>query len=436
MIFTEEIFTVAEVVEGWRENALQRNDEYQRGETWNTQQKQALIDSILRGYPIPSLFLHSKVKKSMRGAVSEKFEVVDGQQRIIALADFLADKFELLDPRDKKLKLPMSMRNLPVPWAKKTFSMLGSEHQEILKTRKLNVYVLSSIDHEDQVRDLFIRLQSGTALTRQQIRDAWPGAVGPFIEGLAGKLKRRPSIQVFGYVDGRGMRDDENDSSDPFVKHRTTCAQVVHILLTRITDPARIPGVGASQLDALYHEQTDLDPQGESVQLIRDVLSSCDEVCAQFDVKSLGRKKLPKIGLFCLAMFFQDVRKNPLVRMDRAAIRKLSHYVTENPPKPPRRTTEGLQIKTYYDEWREALPDGIGISMDPRRMFSQAQKDELWARDCGICQVCLSDVTRGDDEYDHYPVLYRDGGRTEIVNGRLVHRDCHPRGRLEYRSPD
>lgn len=436
MKFNEEKLTVDQIVTGWRANELQRNDEYQRGETWSEAQKQALIDSILRGYPIPSLFFHSRVTTGMKGNTSEKFEVVDGQQRIIAFADFIAGKFDLLDPKDKKLKIPNSLRSVPVSWAKKSYTSLSEIDQAALRDRKLDVYIISEVEQEDQVRDLFIRLQSGTALTRQQIRDAWPGAMGPLVESIAGKMNRRPAIKVFGYVDGRGTRDDDNDSRDPFVKQRTTCAQVIHILLTRMNDPARVPGVGAVQLDSLYHEQTNLDLHGESVAIVREVLARCDEVCAQFDAKSWGRRKLPKIGLFCLAMFFQDMRKNPLTRLDARAIRKLANYVTDGAPKPPQKTTEGGQIKNYYDEWRESMPKDLGIELDARRTFSDDQKKEIWERDRGICQICDSAVEVGDAEYDHYPVLYRDGGRTEVSNSRLVHKDCHPRGKLLYTKPD
>lgn len=185
----------------------------------------------------------------------------------------MAGKFELLDPKDKKLKIPNSMRrSLPVSWAKRSFAMLWGQDQT-LRDRQLDVYIISEVEQEDQVRDLFIRLQSGTALTRQQIRDAWPGAMGPLVEAIAGKMSRRPAIKVFGYVDGRGTRDEDGDSRDPFVKHRTTCAQVIHILLTRMNNPARVPGVGAVQLDSLFHEQTNLDLHGESVTIIREVLT-------------------------------------------------------------------------------------------------------------------------------------------------------------------
>ena len=153
-------------------------------------------------------------------------------------------------------------------------------------------------------------------------------------------------------------------------------------------------------------------------------------------MKAWGKRKLPKIGLFCLAMFFQDVRKNPLIKFDVRTVRKLAHYVTDGAPKTPARTSEGGQIRAYYDEWREAMPKDIGIELDARRTFSEDQKAEIWKRDGGVCSICDHSVEEGEAEYDHYPVLHRDGGRTEIENGRLVCRDCHPRGKLLYANPD
>ena len=66
---------------------------------------------------------------------------------------------------------------------------------------------LSELVDADEVRDLFIRLQSGTALTRQQIRDAWPGTIGPFIVRLAGKMDSTPSIKLFKQIDRRSRGD-------------------------------------------------------------------------------------------------------------------------------------------------------------------------------------------------------------------------------------
>ena len=71
----------------------------------------------------------------------------------------------------------------------------------------------------------------------------------------------------------------------------------------------------------------------------------------------------------------------------------------------------------------------VGIRLDPRRAFSEAQKEEIAARDEGRCGVCGELVEDGHAEFDHFPVPSRDGGPTEVENGRLVHAACHERGR-------
>jgi hypothetical protein len=83
-------------------------------------------------------------------------------------------------------------------------------------------------------------LQSGTALTRQQIRDAWPGAIGPYIERIAGKLKKRPTCALFRLIDRRSTRDDDADA-DEYSNDRQLCAQLLNIFLARERDPKLSP---------------------------------------------------------------------------------------------------------------------------------------------------------------------------------------------------
>ena len=80
-------------------------------------------------------------------------------------------------------------------------------------TKEIDVFVIKELVAADEVRDLFIRLQSGTALSRQQVRDAWPGTIGPLIERLAGKLNRTPAVTLFKQIDKRGTRNDEEGST-------------------------------------------------------------------------------------------------------------------------------------------------------------------------------------------------------------------------------
>ncbi len=76
---------------------LVANPEYQRGEVWTLAQKKRLIDSLLRGYPIPLIYLHH-IKTEIAGAKREDFEIIDGQQRINSLYEFKEGAFKLFDP--------------------------------------------------------------------------------------------------------------------------------------------------------------------------------------------------------------------------------------------------------------------------------------------------------------------------------------------------
>src|SRR3954467_11545984 len=73
------------------------NPEYQRGAVWTPSQKKKLVDSVLRGYPLPLIYLHH-IRQEEGGLVSERYEVIDGQQRINALYEFHEGAFKLFDP--------------------------------------------------------------------------------------------------------------------------------------------------------------------------------------------------------------------------------------------------------------------------------------------------------------------------------------------------
>jgi uncharacterized protein with ParB-like and HNH nuclease domain len=82
----------------WKKyDMLYANPEYQRGAVWTLAQKKLLVDSLLRGYPIPLIYLHH-IARQVAGAKHEHFEVIDGQQRIKALYEYHEGNFKLLDP--------------------------------------------------------------------------------------------------------------------------------------------------------------------------------------------------------------------------------------------------------------------------------------------------------------------------------------------------
>src|SRR5690349_14585348 len=61
---------------------------FQRGEVWGKGKKQRLIDSILRGWHIPPIHV-------IQIRDSDKQEVLDGQQRLVAIRDFIDGEFPI-----------------------------------------------------------------------------------------------------------------------------------------------------------------------------------------------------------------------------------------------------------------------------------------------------------------------------------------------------
>src|SRR6185437_6547897 len=89
--------TVGYLLKLRKAHMLAANPEYQRGAVWNAAQKKRLIDSVLRGYPIPLIYLHH-ISTEFEGAKRDDFEIIDGQQRINSLYEYREGSFKLFDP--------------------------------------------------------------------------------------------------------------------------------------------------------------------------------------------------------------------------------------------------------------------------------------------------------------------------------------------------
>jgi hypothetical protein len=72
--------------------------DFQRQEVWATAKKKRLIDTVLRGWSIPPIHLVM--------TADGRLEVLDGQQRLATIRDFLHDEFSIdgrTTPTDDKI---------------------------------------------------------------------------------------------------------------------------------------------------------------------------------------------------------------------------------------------------------------------------------------------------------------------------------------------
>jgi hypothetical protein len=120
--------------------------EWQRGEVWNTERKQELIDSILRGWKLPKFYF---VKWD-----DDEYEVVDGQQRLTAIYEFFANELALSD---------------------ESATTFGGRYYKDLKQKLSDAFDDFEIEFdeiegasEEDLKQFFQRLQQGLPLTSSE----------------------------------------------------------------------------------------------------------------------------------------------------------------------------------------------------------------------------------------------------------------------------
>ncbi|MBI2331371.1 MAG: DUF262 domain-containing protein [Chloroflexi bacterium] len=137
-----EQYRISDFLEWDRDKKLTLNPNFQRGNVWTPAAKSYLIDTILRGYPIPKVYLRTKIDVRTTSSIRD---VVDGQQRLRAILDFSKDKFAL-NSRAEEFKGLL-------------FSELGEEGQQNFLSYPISVGQLINASDE-VVLEIFARLNS------------------------------------------------------------------------------------------------------------------------------------------------------------------------------------------------------------------------------------------------------------------------------------
>jgi Protein of unknown function DUF262 len=147
----------------WRESgALVLTPKFQRRGVWKNPAKSYLIDTILRGMPVPPIFLRTGQSSDKKKIVRE---VIDGQQRIAAITDFISGKFTLA-------------KNLGTSYAGKNFEGLTEEQRDTIREYTFTCEVFAGIGDAD-VLEVFSRLNTySVPLNAQELRNG--RYFGPF----------------------------------------------------------------------------------------------------------------------------------------------------------------------------------------------------------------------------------------------------------------
>lgn len=120
--------------------------EWQRGEVWNDDRKQQLVDTILRGWKLPKFYF---LQQS-----DDQFEVVDGQQRLNAIYEFFANDLPLSEESTKAFGGPY-------------YKDLRAKHSDAFDDFEIEFDEIEEAT-EEEIKQFFQRLQQGLPLSSSE----------------------------------------------------------------------------------------------------------------------------------------------------------------------------------------------------------------------------------------------------------------------------
>jgi hypothetical protein len=162
-------YKVSDFITWAKAGTLVLSPSFQRRSVWPVGAKSYLLDTIVRGLPIPIIFLREQ--KTDLESLEPKREVVDGQQRIRTLLAFLVPNLvKNFDPERDNFTIK-STHNKDL--AGKPFKELPSEVRQSILDYQFSVHVLPSSVDDREVLQIFARMNStGLKLNAQELRNA------------------------------------------------------------------------------------------------------------------------------------------------------------------------------------------------------------------------------------------------------------------------
>ncbi len=379
--------------------------DFQRPPVWGTAQKQMLIDSILRNYDVPKFYWRQTATKP------DKYDVVDGQQRLRTIWAFFAGEFKL--PKDNDPIEGMDIAGCH-------YTTLPDELRLRFDIYSLDVVILQDTD-EEEVREMFLRLQNGTSLKSQEKRNAYSGKMRDFVR----EKSKHPFFEKVGFSNARFTYD-------------LVAAQLICLELAG--GPANVKN---ADLNKMYEKNTTFDAGCAEAKAVMRVLNFLNDI---FLEKTPELQRYNIISLYCLIselskqyvidevkpliydwfIGFEQTRireeQKPSDEADAewyAYKEKISHSTD---------SSESIRVRMEF-MLKHLLEQYPNLSRkDNQRGFTYLQKLVVFRRDGGTCRLkikCSGEKLTWDAWHCDHVLPWSKGGKTTVQNGQISCPACN-----------
>ena len=401
-------FRVAQYYQWYKQQSLELAPPFQRKPVWSMRNKSYLIDTILNNLPIPEVY--TQVKTDKEG--NTKYVVVDGQQRIRALLEFIEGEYSLLEDesqtyREKEFKdLPDGIKqefwNYPIV------------------TRELQTNSL------EEVKEVFRRLNKYVVpLNDQELRNATYG--GHFIS----------------LVNHIADKDDfwaENKIVTPNDIKRMIDAEFISELFIGMMHG--IQQKNQTNIDGFYKMYDQSFPEkDEKRKEFESVENMITGIFGDDLVKTRWHGKPDFYSLFLAMYELYKIYHFPQDRYELIKNRLINFAVdvdnTKNSDKPTKdtlvlgyvesaekQTTNKNSRQQRYEIVRQLIIPFL-IAKDSRRDYNEEERRIAYGNSVDKkCAICGIFVEWNDFQLDHI-LPHSKGGKTELRNAQITHKLCN-----------
>lgn len=376
-----------------RRSEIELSPEYQRGVVWSKDKQQLLVDTILKKMHIPPIYF--------RVLENGYYECVDGQQRCTSIFDFFDNKF------------PLSKKYSP-EFAGKYFKELPSNIRDLFDDYEIMVFEINNANDEE-IREMFDRLQRGMPLTAGEKLNARAGKMHDFISELTRTKFFNDVVNVRNY---RGA-------------YYQMCSQILALEMLGIKD------IKFKILEEMHIENKDLDTNEIVPTQVKKVINflsrafkgKTPELHTRAGIVSLYLLVSTIMKEYSLkdkenlikdfVIYFQDKLREAVEKENIPELLKFLNAISHSSDGANSIRTRYEILMNYFLLFVKDLEP-----LDTKRGFTEIERIAIYRKNKSICQECNQKVGYEDYHADHITPHSR-GGKTTIENGQVLCSKCN-----------
>lgn len=380
------IITIKDLVKGYKDSQeegvvayngkLNVRPAFQRAFVYDPDDRDRVMQTVYNGLPLNSIYWALNPDKT--------YEVIDGQQRIISICQFVTND----DGNGNPIAINFNTKN------NQTFEGLSEEKQKEILNYKLQIYICSGTD--DEKLEWFHTINiAGKQMTNQELLNA--NYTGTWLSDAKLYFSKRRNNQAI----NKSFYDNMDKNT----------------LLSVSGDDANRQALLELVLKWIINSDSEKYPEIKNYMALHRYDKNAEEIWKYFEkVINWVKKIFPKYrkemkGLDWGILYNKYAsKKHDSEKMEKELGRLFDIYADD---------PDGLNKNGFY----EYVLSG-DRTLIWKRVFSEKQQVQTYKNQNKKCSICnkVFDIKQMEA---HHKKAYNDGGETTIENCQLLCKECH-----------